>query len=131
MNETTLVAILFLCPLLDAGAMAFVLFFPWEKVIESETLEGKEPCITVPRLFLGLLAAGGVFVFKLPLLIVLGLDGFGLIHVTYLDLVGRRRRIRRNVKRGTSFLNLEGQFSCDMEGHVLHVCLVNVASART
>jgi len=87
MNETTLVAILFLCPLLDAGAMAFVLFFPWEKVIESETLEGKEPCITVPRLFLGLLAAGGVFVFKLPLLIVLGLDGFGLIHVTYLDLV--------------------------------------------
>ena len=45
MNETTLVIILTLSPLLDAGAMAFVLFFPWERVIESETLEGKEPCV--------------------------------------------------------------------------------------
>jgi predicted MPP superfamily phosphohydrolase len=87
MNETTLVIVLIVSPLLDVGALALVLFYPWEKAIESDTIGGKEPCLSVPRLFLGLFVAGAVYLFKLPVLILLKVDVFGLIHITYLDLV--------------------------------------------
>ena len=83
MHQTTLLLIVFLSPVLDGVAVALVLFCSWEKLLESDAT----PCLSFPRVLLAAGAGAAVFLFKLPILVVLGLDFFGLMHIVYLDLV--------------------------------------------
>ena len=67
---------------LDAAVVSFVLFYRWERFLDRD----REPTITAFRVLLAALAVTGVFVFKIPALIVLGLNAFGLVFLIYTDL---------------------------------------------
>lgn len=67
---------------LDAVTASFVLFFRWERFLESD----REVTISAFRVFLAALASLAVFVFKIPLCIVLGLEVFGVVSLVYADL---------------------------------------------
>lgn len=53
----------------------------------DETGMGSKPTLTAPRLVAAALATVAVFLLKLPLLRVLGLNAFGMINLIYVDLV--------------------------------------------
>lgn len=74
---------LWISTLLDGLVFGLILFVPWERHLGEES----PGVISVSRLFLASLGALAVFLFKLPILILLHLDVFGLVHLVYLDLV--------------------------------------------
>lgn len=66
----------------DASAAGLVLFAPWPR---SGT-DGRAPSITLGRGLMTTAVTSAVFIAKLPVLHLLGVNLFGLIHLVYLDV---------------------------------------------
>lgn len=70
--------------LIDAAMAWSTLFAPWERLLDREA-PGR--VVTFPRAVLAAVLTSAVFLFKLPVLILLGLEVFGLVFLAYVDLV--------------------------------------------
>ena len=94
----------------DAVVAGLVLFAPWKR----SGANGQVPSITLGRVLMTTAVTGTLFVAKLPVLQLLGVGLFGVIHLAYLDtfillplagvgvlLAGRRRQSDSPLRRAT------------------------------